>query len=59
MNYFQTHAAGFVCSPYLVEKGKEVSKRFIISYYLIETRELLVWEVGLFFSMGKVLLKSS
>ena len=27
-NYFQTHAAGFVCLPYVVEKGEEVSKRF-------------------------------
>ena len=36
-NYFQTHAAGFVCLPYLVGKGEKVSKRFT-SYYSIETR---------------------
>ena len=36
-NYFQTHAAGFVRLPYLVEKGEKVSKRFT-SYYSIETR---------------------
>ena len=36
-NYFQTHAAGFIRSPYLVEKGKKVSKRFTY-YYSVETR---------------------
>ena len=36
-NYFQTHAAGIVRLPYLVEKGERVSKRFT-SYYSIETR---------------------
>ena len=36
-DYFQTHAAGFVRLPYLVEKGEKVSKRFT-SYYLSETR---------------------
>ena len=36
-NYSQTHAAGCVCSPYLVGKGEKVSKRFP-SYYSIETR---------------------
>ena len=36
-NYFQTHAADFVCLPYLVEKGENLSKRFT-SYYSIETR---------------------
>ena len=36
-NYFQTHAAGFVRSPYLVEKDEKVSKRFT-SYHSIETR---------------------
>ena len=34
---FQTHAAGFIRLPYLVEKGEKVSKRFT-SYYSIETR---------------------
>ena len=37
VNYFETHAAGFVRLPYIVEKGKKVSKRFT-SYYSIETR---------------------
>ena len=37
MNYFQTHAAGFVRLPYLVKNGEKVSKKFI-SYYSIETR---------------------
>ena len=36
-NYFQTHAAGFVRVPYVVEKVEKVSKRFT-SYYSIETR---------------------
>ena len=36
-DYFQTHAAGFIRLPYLVEKGEKVSKRFT-SYYSIETR---------------------
>ena len=36
-NYFETQAAGFVRLPYLVEKGKKVSKRFT-SYYSTETR---------------------
>ena len=36
-NCFETHAAGFVPLPYLVEKGEKVSKIFT-SYYLIETR---------------------
>ena len=36
-NYFQTHAAGFVRLPYLVEKVEKVSKRFTF-YYSIETR---------------------
>ena len=36
-NYFETHAAGFVRLPDLVEKGEKVSKRFT-SYYSIETR---------------------
>ena len=36
-NCFETHAAGFVCLPYIVEKDKKVSKRFP-SYYSIDTR---------------------
>ena len=36
-NCFQTQAAGFVCLPYLVKEGEEVSERFT-SYYSIETR---------------------
>ena len=36
-NFFQTHAAGIVRLPYLVEKGERVSKRFT-SYHSIETR---------------------
>ena len=36
-NHFQTHAAGFVRSPCLVQKGEKVSKRFA-SYYSIETK---------------------
>ena len=36
-NYFQTHAAGFVRLPCLIEKGGKISKRFT-SYYSIETR---------------------
>ena len=36
-NYFQKQAAGFVCLPFLVEKGEKVSKRFT-SYYSTETR---------------------
>ena len=36
-NYFQTHAAGFVHSPYLVETGEKVLQRFT-SYCSIETR---------------------
>ena len=51
------HAAGFVRSPYIVEKGEKVSKG-CTSYYSIETRELLE-RVGLFFNMVKVLLKCS
>ena len=35
--YFQRHAAGFVRLPYLVKKGKKVSKRFT-SYYSTEAR---------------------
>ena len=36
-NYFQTHTADVVRLPYLVEKGKRISKRFT-SYYSTETR---------------------
>ena len=36
-NYFQTHAAGFVHLPDLVEKYEKVSKTFT-SCYSIETR---------------------
>ena len=36
-NCFETHAAGFVRLPYIVEKDKKVSKRFP-SYYSIDTR---------------------
>ena len=41
MNYFQTHAAGFVRSPYFVGKGEKVSKRFIIitfNYNIVRDR---------------------
>ena len=27
-NYFQTHATGFICLPYLLEKDEKVSKKF-------------------------------
>ena len=36
-NYFQTHAAGFIRLPYLVEKDEKVSKRFTF-HNSIETR---------------------
>ena len=36
-HWTKTHAAGFVRSPYLMEKGEKVSKRFT-SYYSFETR---------------------
>ena len=36
-NYFQTHAAGFIRLPHLLEKGEKVSKKFT-SYHSIETR---------------------
>ena len=55
---FQIHAAGFVRLLYLVEKGEKVLKRFIF-YYWIEIRYVLVRENGLYFNMGKVLLKCS
>ena len=57
-NYFQTHAAGFFRLPYLVEKGEKVSKKFK-SYNSIDTKQLLIKQVGLFFKMRKVLLKCS
>ena len=57
-NYFQTYAAGFVCSPYLVEKEQKVSSRFT-SYYSIDASQVLVREVDLVFNMGRVLMKCS
>ena len=36
-NYFQTHAAGFIGLPYLLEKGEKVSAKFT-SRNSIETR---------------------
>ena len=43
---------------YLLERGEKVSKK-CTSHNSIETRQLLIKEVGLFFIMGKVLLKCS
>ena len=37
-NYFQTHAAGFIRLPYLLEKDEKVSKKFT-SHHSIETRD--------------------
>ena len=45
-NYFQKHAAGFVCSTYSVKKDQKVWKRFTFDYS-IKTRSLLVKKVGL------------
>ena len=36
-NSFQTHAAGFILLPYLLDKGKKVAEKFT-SHNSIETR---------------------
>ena len=50
--------SGFVCIPHLLEQGEKVLNKFT-SHNSIETRQLLIKEVGLIFDIGNVLLKCS
>ena len=51
---FQTYTAGFIrLYLFLLERGEKVLAK-CASHNSIETRQSLIKEVGLFFSMGKL-----
>ena len=51
-----SNTAGFIRLTYLAERGEKISEKWN-SHNSIVTRWLLIKEVGLFFNIGKVLLK--